>query len=151
MEHDEEWIKAEKRKVWSIIYSKKPELIIEKEEYDKILIDLLQSYAEYKQSTINMEKLVEVEKEKIAENTENRRATRRNPRKIRKFFTKVFENYLDMDVKIEDVKLKFKSFRKYVRVVSNYEIELIDNGDDSELKRHIKDLWKRLAKEHKIL
>lgn len=151
MEHDEEWIKAEKRKVWSIIYSKKPELIIEKEEYDKILIDLLQSYAEYKQSTINMEKLVEVEKEKIAENTENRRATRRNSRKIRKFFTKVFENYLDMDVKIEDVKLKFKSFRKYVRVVSNYEIELIDNGDDSELKRHIKDLWKRFAKEHKIL
>jgi hypothetical protein len=39
-------------KIWSIVYSKKPELIIDKDEYDRILIDLLQSYADFKQTTI---------------------------------------------------------------------------------------------------
>ena len=47
-------------KEWSIVYSKKPELIIDREEYDKILIHLLQSYADFKQSTIDMNKLVEM-------------------------------------------------------------------------------------------
>ena len=40
-------------------------MIIAKDEYDKILIDLLQSYAEYKQSTIDMEKLIKLEEEKL--------------------------------------------------------------------------------------
>jgi hypothetical protein len=47
------------------------------------------------------------------------------------------------------VKFKFNQFREYVRVVSNYEIELIDNGDPSEMKRYLKNLWKTLAEEHK--
>ena len=44
----QEKMEKEKKKKWSIVFSKKPELIIEKEEYDRILIDLLQSYADYK-------------------------------------------------------------------------------------------------------
>ena len=38
---DEELLKSEKMKKWSIVYSKKPELIIDKEEYDRVLIELL--------------------------------------------------------------------------------------------------------------
>jgi len=52
-------------KKWSIVYSKKPELIIDKEEYDRVLIELLQSYAYFKQSSIDMEKLIEVQDEEI--------------------------------------------------------------------------------------
>lgn len=37
----EQWLKEQKMQEWSIIYSKKPELIIDKDEYDKILINLL--------------------------------------------------------------------------------------------------------------
>lgn len=33
--------KEEEKKIWTIVYSKKPELIIDKDEYDRILIDLL--------------------------------------------------------------------------------------------------------------
>ena len=40
----EQWRKKQKELEWSIIYSKKPELIIDRDEYDKILINLLQSY-----------------------------------------------------------------------------------------------------------
>jgi hypothetical protein len=35
-----------------------------------------------------------------------------------------------------------------VKVVSNYEIELIDGGDNSELKAYVKNVWKALAEEH---
>lgn len=49
---EQEKMEKEKKKKWSIVFSKKPELIIEKDEYDRILIDLLQSYADYKQTTI---------------------------------------------------------------------------------------------------
>lgn len=150
-DHDAEWEKAQLKKQWSIVYSKKPELIIEKEEYDKILIDMMQSYAEYKQSTMDREKLKEIEEVMIANNQENRRSTRRNSKSIRKFFRNIFENYIDGSIKIDDVKLKFRSFRKYVRVVSNYEIELIDDGDASELKKYCKNLWKRLADEHTLV
>lgn len=64
-EEDEELIKSQKMKKWSIVYSKKPELIIDKEEYDRVLIELLQSYADFKQSSIDMEKLIEVQDEEI--------------------------------------------------------------------------------------
>ena len=56
-EDDEDLKKEEEMKIWSIVYSKKPELIIDKDEYDRILIDLLQSYADFKQTTIKMDKL----------------------------------------------------------------------------------------------
>ena len=62
---EREKIEREKKKKWSIVFSKKPELIIEKEEYDRILIDLLQSYADYKQTTIKMADLIEIEDEQI--------------------------------------------------------------------------------------
>ena len=45
LEEDDE---KEQMKIWTIVYSKKPELIIDKDEYDRILIDLLQSYADFK-------------------------------------------------------------------------------------------------------
>lgn len=62
-EDEEEFEQDEKEqtKIWSIIYSKKPELIIDKDEYDRILIDLLQSYADFKQTTIKMDKLQKIE------------------------------------------------------------------------------------------
>ena len=47
-EDDIAYLEKEQMKIWSIIYSKKPELIIDKDEYDRILIDLLQSYADFK-------------------------------------------------------------------------------------------------------
>ena len=56
-EDDIAYLEKEQMKIWSIIYSKKPELIIDKDEYDRILIDLLQSYADFKYTTINMDKL----------------------------------------------------------------------------------------------
>jgi hypothetical protein len=48
------------------------------------------------------------------------------------------------------VKFKFTQFREYVRVVSNYEIELIDNGDPSAMKTYLTAHWKTLAEMHKI-
>lgn len=62
---DETLRKGEKMKKWSIVYSKKPELIIDKEEYDRVLIELLQSYADFKQSSIDMENLIELQDEQI--------------------------------------------------------------------------------------
>ena len=38
------WLKEQQKREWSIIYSKKPELIIDTDEYDKILVNLLMSY-----------------------------------------------------------------------------------------------------------
>jgi len=140
-----------KKKKWSIVFSKKPELIIEKEEYDRILIDLLQSYADYKQTTINMEDLVEIEDEQIIQNTENRRKTRRNPSQIRKVFDKVYMKYIDQSVRINDVKFKYDQFVEYVIVVSNHEIALIHGGDNSKLKKYLKELWKKLSEEHKLI
>jgi hypothetical protein len=61
----------------------------------------------------------------------------------------LFEKFFDNEIRIKDVKFKFSQFREYVRVVSNYEIELIDGGDDSLLKDYIKNLWNILADEHK--
>ena len=52
---------------------------------------------------------------------------------------------------IKDVKFKFKQFKDYVKVVSNYEIDLIDGGDSSLMKEYIENLWKILADEHKII
>ena len=148
-EEDIAKLEKEQMKIWTIVYSKKPELIIDKDEYDRILVDLLQSYADFKQTTIKMDKLQKIEQKEIADNQENRRATRRNPTGIRSFFGKVFDNYIDPSVKINDVKFKFTQFREYVRVVSNYEIELIDNGDPSAMKKELKAIWKTLAEEHK--
>ena len=34
--------------------------------------------------------------------------------------------------------------------MSNYEIELVHGGDESELKAYLKNLWKKLAEEHKL-
>jgi hypothetical protein len=56
-------IEREQNKIWSIVYSKKPELIIDNDEYDRILIDLLQSYADFKSTTILMDKLKSIEQE----------------------------------------------------------------------------------------
>lgn len=38
---DDEPDEEEQMKIWTIVYSKKPELIIDKDEYDRILVDLL--------------------------------------------------------------------------------------------------------------
>jgi len=46
------------------------------------------------------------------------------------------------------VKLKYDQFRKYVKIVSNNEIELIHGGDNTKLKSHLKMLWKTLSEEH---
>ena len=67
---------------------------------------------------------------------------------IRKFFANIFKTYIDKSIKINDVKLKFDQFRQYVKVVSNFEIDLIDGGDNSELKAYVKKIWKALAEEH---
>jgi hypothetical protein len=98
-----------------------------------------------------MDKLQKIEAKEIkdADNPFARRATRRNPVMIKEFFNQVFNDYIDPAVKINDVKFKFTQFREYVRVVSNYEIELIDNGDPSAMKKHLKSMWKTLAEEHK--
>jgi hypothetical protein len=71
--------------------------------------------------------------------------------KIRNFFRKIFENFFDNDIKIKDVKFRFKQFKDYVKVVSNYEIDLIDGGDSSLMKEYIENLWKILADEHKMI
>ena len=45
MEDDyKKWKEIEENQEWAIIYSKKPEVIIDKDEYDKILLNLLLSY-----------------------------------------------------------------------------------------------------------
>lgn len=98
-----------------------------------------------------MNKLIEMEKEQIVDNKENREFTKRKPLKIRNFFRNIFENFFDTQIKIKDVKFKFKQFRDYVKVVSNYEIELIDGGDSSLMKEYIENLWKILADEHKSI
>ena len=92
-----------------------------------------------------------MEKQEIADNKENREFTKRKPLKIRNFFRNIFEKFFDTQIKIKDVKFKFKQFRDYVKVVSNYEIELIDGGDSSLMKEYIENLWKILADEHKSI
>ena len=65
-EEDEDydnWLKEQQKREWSIIYSKKPELIIDTDEYDKILVNLLMSYQEFKQSINDMDKLKEIRNE----------------------------------------------------------------------------------------
>jgi len=42
-------------------------------------------------------------------------------------------------------------FMKYVKIVSNKEIEIVHGGDTKELKKHLKVLWKTLADEIKII
>ena len=40
---------------------------------------------------------------------------------------------------------------EYVTVVSNNEIALIHGGDESRLKSYLKELWKKLSDEHKLI
>ena len=98
-----------------------------------------------------MEQLKEIEDTQIVQNTENRRKTRRNPSQIRKLFDKVYMKYIDQSVRINDVKFKYDQFEEYVKVVSNYEIALIHGGDNSKLKKYLKELWKKLSDEHKLI
>ena len=44
----EKWKKKANAKEWEIVYSKHPEWAIEEDEYDKILVNLLESYQEFK-------------------------------------------------------------------------------------------------------
>ena len=46
------------------------------------------------------------------------------------------------------MKFKYDQFTKYVKIVSNNEIELIHGGDKTKLKEHLKMLWKTLSEEH---
>lgn len=55
------------------------------------------------------------------------------------------------EVKIKDVKLDLDQFLKYIKIVSNKEIEIVHGGDTSELKKHLKELWLTLANEIKIV
>lgn len=98
-----------------------------------------------------MEALIEIEGDEIVNNTDNRRLTRRNSGQIKSFFDNIYQNYIDQSVRIKDVKFKYNQFIEYVKVVSNYEIELIHGGDKSDLKKYLKDLWKRLSKEHQLI
>ena len=98
-----------------------------------------------------MEALIEIEGDEIVNNTDNRRLTRRNSGQIKSFFDNIYQNYIDQSVRIKDVKFKYNQFIEYVKVVSNYEIELIHGGDKSDLKKYLKDLWKRLSKEHDMM
>lgn len=87
----EQWLNIQRQQEWSIIYSKKPELIIDKDEYDKILINLLTSYQQFKTAINDMDKLKELRNDNIRDsdgidNSENRRNIKRKPKKIRKFF-----------------------------------------------------------------
>ena len=59
--------------------------------------------------------------------------------------------YIDQSVRINDVKFKYDQFEEYVKVVSNYEIALIHGGDNSKLKKYLKELWKKLSDEHKLI
>ena len=52
---------------------------------------------------------------------------------------------------IQNVKLDIDEFIRYVRVVSNEEIELIHGGDTSELSKHLQMLWNALADEVKLV
>lgn len=147
----DEWVAAQERQEWSIIYSKKPELIIDKDEYDKVLVNLLMSYQEFKKSINDMDQLKQLRNDEIrdsetVDNSKQRRKIKREPKKIRKFFNKLFAN-IKQEVKIEDVKFNYDQFLKYARIVSNNEIELIDGGDNTKLKAHLKKLWKTLAEE----
>lgn len=71
--------------------------------------------------------------------------------KIRNFFRSIFEKFFDTAIKINDVKFRFKQFKDYVKVVSNYEIEVIDGGDSSLMQEYIENLWKILADEHRTI
>lgn len=42
-------------------------------------------------------------------------------------------------------------FLKYVKIVSNKEIEIVHRGDTTDLKKHLKGLWKTLADEIKTI
>ena len=81
------------------------------------------------------------------ENTKNRRSTRREPGKIKRFFRRVFDKYISDEETIKDVELRFGQFREYVQIVSNGEIDLIDGGNDEDIRAHVKYLWNKLAKE----
>ena len=97
-----------------------------------------------------MQQLKDIREKELVENKENRRSIKREPRKIRKFFSNIYDS-LKGDVKIEDIKLDHDEFVRYVRIVSNSEIELVHGGNDSELQKHVKMLWKTLAEEVKTV
>ena len=128
----EAWKKTQDEKEWSILYSKHPDWVIDEDDYDKILINLLESYQEFKFKLNDMSKIKEIEKDQIKNNEENKEKTKREPKKIRKFFSKIYDSMSGV-VKIEDVKLDVDEFVRYVRIVSNSEIELVNGGDDSEM------------------
>lgn len=73
-------------------------MIIDKDEYDKILINLLQSYQEFKSAINDLDKLKELRNENIRDsegidNSENRKTIKRKPQRIRKFFHNIFEAF----------------------------------------------------------
>lgn len=73
-------------------------MIIDKDEYDKILINLLQSYQEFKSAINDLDKLKELRNENIRDsegidNSENRKTIKRKPKRIRKFFHNIFEAF----------------------------------------------------------
>lgn len=53
------------------------------------------------------------------ENTEARRNIKRKPKKIQKFFSKLYEQYIKREIKYNDVKFDYVQFKKYVKIVSN--------------------------------
>ena len=56
-----EWEDKQYRKEWSIIYNKHQDWVIDRDEYDKIIINLLQSYQEFKQVLLSIDELKEIE------------------------------------------------------------------------------------------
>lgn len=56
----EEWKKKQDEKAWTILYSKHPDWVIDESDYDKILINLLESYQEFKQKLNDMAQLKEI-------------------------------------------------------------------------------------------
>lgn len=134
-------------KEWKVLYSKHPDWEIDEDDYDKILINLLGSYQEFKQKLNDMKELQSIETKEIAENDEVRREVKRKPKKIRKFFNKIYSKVTGKGKAIDDIQLDIEEFIRYVRIISNQEIELVHGGDISELKSHLNVLWDTLADE----
>lgn len=79
-------------------------MIIDHDDYDKILINLLQSYQEFKQKLNDMKELQQIEEDNIANSKEAIEDTKRKPMKIKNFFHKIFEK-MRGKYSIEDVHL----------------------------------------------
>ena len=120
---------------------------IDHDDYDKILINLLQSYLQFKQKLNDLELFYVLQQdrypdfqiyvEKIAAKTRIPiLEAKRKPKTIRMFFHKIFESMQDRQT-IEDVNLDVEEFKRYVSIVSNQEIELVHGGDASELREYL--------------